>query len=123
MICLHFTDLYGYFILVVSAPATQPEQLSQMDFHSSVFYFYTEIICSVVFGAIGGVLVMMGLKVWEARGQKETSEEVNENSEQTGSNERVFQQLTGKQPQEHDDDPCRECKCRIFFDFFQAATY
>lgn len=67
-----------------------------MDFHTNLF-------CSVVFGVIGGVLVVLGLKNLEAIGQRNTSEEVNENREQ-GSNECVFQQPTEKQPQEHDDD-------------------
>ena len=59
----------------------------------------------VVLGVIGGVLVVLTLKIWEASGQKKTSMEMNENRGQ-GSNERGFQQSTGKEPQEHDDDSC-----------------
>ena len=63
-----------------------------------------DMFWSVVLGVIGGVLVLLTLKIWEARSQRKTSE-MNENRRQ-GSNECVFQQSTGKQPQEHDNDFC-----------------
>ena len=63
--------------------------------------FFADMLRSLVFGVTGGVLVVVGWKIWEAR--KTSEQAVNENREQ-GSNECVLQHSTGKQPQEHDDD-------------------
>ena len=64
--------------------------------------FHTDVIWCVAFGIIGGTLAVLGLKIWEARQETKTGNEVDENRGQE-TKESVFQHSTGKEPQEHDE--------------------
>ena len=70
-----------------------------MDFHTDIFW-------SMVFGILGGVLVVLGFKIWESIQQTKTEANV----EEPEANRRKAQwslfspQPTGKEAQEHDDE-------------------
>ena len=74
-------------------------ELAEMDFH-------TDISWSMVFGILGGVLVVLGFKIWEAIQQKKTEANVKEPEANLRKAQwsLFFPQPTGKEAQEHYDE-------------------
>ena len=93
------TEIVQFFLSYTFPSASRCSILSE---ELTEMYFYTDIFWSMVFGILGGVLVVLGFKIWEALQQTKVEEpEANLRKAQWSP---FFPKPTGKEAQEHYDE-------------------